>query len=116
MDSDDRIPAEMWVAAQLRSCHARGMPAYLARKGAAMGGVVLVKVTDAALRQSRIFTQSRDFEGNSGWLPAFEGECVDEREADAYIGRAIARDPDLWVLEVENRESAMPFEGKIFSL
>lgn len=113
MESDDRIPAEIWVAAQLRSCHARGMPAYLARKGSAIGGIVLIKVTDPAVRQSRIFTQSRDFEGKTGWLPAFEGACVEEHEADAYINRATTRDPDLWILEVENRDCVMPFEGKM---
>ncbi len=111
---DDRLPAELWVSAQLTACHARGMPAYLSRRGSAMGGVVMVKVVDTVLRQCRIFTQSRDFDGKSGWLPAFEGERVDEREGDAYIGRAVARDPDLWVLEVENRDGAMPFDGKIF--
>lgn len=113
MADDGRIPAELWVAAQLKACHAQNMPAFLSRRGAAMGGIVLVKVADPVARQARIYTQSRDFEGNSGWLAAFEGECVDEREADAYIGRAVARDPDLWVLEVENRGSVMPFEGKI---
>lgn len=112
--SDDRLPAEMWVTAQIKACHARNMPAFLSRRGSPMGGMVMVKVTDVAARQCRIYTQSRDFDGNSGWLPAFEGGSVDEREGDAYIGRAVARDPDLWVLEVENRGGEMPFEGKIF--
>lgn len=110
---DDRIPAEMWVAAQLRSCNGRGMPAYLVRKGSAMGGVVMVKLLDQT-RQCRIFTQSRDFEGKTGWLPAFDGGHVDEAAADAYIGRAVSRDPDLWVIEVESRDGQMPFDGKIF--
>ena len=113
MMTDDRLPTDLWVAAQLRLCHTRDMPAYLVRKGAAMGGLVLVKLLDAS-RQCKIMTQSRDFDGNSGWQPAFDGACVDEREGDAYIGRAVSRDPDLWVIEVESREGEMPFEGKIF--
>lgn len=110
---DDRLPTELWVAAQLRSCNGRDMPAYLIRKGALAGGLVLVKIIRAD-RQCQILTQSRDFDGNPGWQPALEGAFVDEREADAYIGRAVARDPDLWVIEVESRAGLMPFEGKIF--
>lgn len=111
---DGRIPAEIWVAAQVKSCNAQGMPAVLSRRGAAMGGIVMVKVVDTRQRQCRIYTQSRDFDGNSGWLAAFDGGSVDEREGDAYIVRAIARDPDVWVIEVENRDCVLPFEGKVF--
>jgi hypothetical protein len=110
---EGRIPTEMWVSAQLRGLAVRNMPAYLVRRGEAMGGMVLVKLIDSA-RQCRVFTQSRDFDGNSGWLPAQDGALVDEAAADAYIGRAVARDPDIWVIEVETRDGAMPFEGKIF--
>ncbi len=111
--ADDRIATDLWVAAQLRSCNGRNMPAYLLRKGAAAGGLVLVKLLNGA-RQCKILLQSRDFDGNPGWQTALEGAFVDEREGDAYIGRAVARDPDLWVIEVESREGEMPFEGKIF--
>ncbi len=114
MDSDDRIPTETWVAAQLRSCHAQGKPAFLLRKGALAGGIVAVKVLDITLRRCCVFTQSRDFEGKSGWLAAFDGAYVDEAAADAYIERAVGRDPDLWVIEVETRDGLLPFEGKIF--
>lgn len=110
---EDRIPTEIWIAAQIRACTARGQAAYLARKGAVAGGMVMVKIIDLS-RQCGVFTQNRDFDGNSGWLPAFDGARVDEREADAYISRATARDPDLWVLEVESRDGSLPFEGKVF--
>lgn len=113
MDDDGRIPTDVWVAAQVRALGIRNMPAYLAHKGGSNGGLVLVKLL-ARDRSCTVFSQSRDFDGKMGWLPALDGAKVDEREADAYIGRAVSRDPDLWVLEVETPDGAMPFEGKIF--
>jgi len=51
--------------------------------------------------------------GRLGWLGALDGASVGEAEADAYIARAVTRDPDLWVVEIEDRAGRHPFEGKV---
>jgi hypothetical protein len=61
----------------------------------------------------RVLSQTRDFDGKLAWLAAFKGELVAESEADDYVGRAVARDPDLWVVEIEHRDGWHPFEGKV---
>jgi hypothetical protein len=37
---------------------------------------------------------------------------VPETDADDYITRQTARDPDLWVVEVETRAGEHGFEGR----
>ncbi|MDR3514413.1 MAG: DUF1491 family protein [Azospirillaceae bacterium] len=112
MDEDDRLPTELWVMAHIRRCTATGTPAYVVRRGNRLGGTVLLKLNLLGAG-CRVLTQARDHDGLLAWLPALKGATVAESEADAYIARAVARDPDLWVVEIEDREGRHPFEGKV---
>jgi hypothetical protein len=111
MDDDDRLPTEFWLKAHLRRCMVEGVPATVARKGSPMGGLVLLKLN--MLDQGcRVLTQTRDTAGRLAWLAAKQGAAIPEPDADAYIERAVKRDPDLWVVEIEDRRGWHPFEGK----
>jgi hypothetical protein len=110
--TDDRLPTELWLKAHLRRCSAEGVPAVVARRGEKTGGMVLLKLNQRE-RGVRLLGQTRDLEGRLAWLPALGGELVPEAEADAYIERAVRRDPDIWVVEIEHPDGWHPFEGKV---
>lgn len=111
----DRLPTDLWVRAHLRRCFATGIAAYVVRRGDQHGGTVLLKLN--RLDQGcDVLSQTRDLDGRLGWMPAFATGPVSESEADAYIARAVQRDPDLWVLEIEDRDGRHPFEGPILKL
>jgi hypothetical protein len=107
-----RLPTRLWVYAHLRRCHAEGVPATVARRGDPTGGLVILKLNLLAAG-FRVLSQTRDISGNTAWLAALKGAAMDESAADDYIARQVARDPDLWVLEIEHREGWHPFEGKV---
>ena len=48
-------------------------------------------------------TQIRDLDGRLTWQPARDGAFLPEAEADEFIGRQVAYDPDLWVIDIEMR-------------
>lgn len=110
---DDRLPTELWVAAQIRQCQSRNIPVYVTRRGNAGSGMVMLKVVVAG-KGCRLLSQARDMDGAMGWMDAFDGETVEERRADDYAARAAARDPDLWIIEAEDASGGLPFEGKVF--
>jgi hypothetical protein len=114
---DDRLPTDLWVAAHLRQCTAKALPAYVIHKGAPASGTVMVKIVirgPGKESRCKLLNQARDSDGNMGWMDLNNGNIVDETHADQYIQRAISRDPDVWVIEVEDASGKNPFEGKIF--
>jgi hypothetical protein len=106
--AEPRLPTHLWVMAEIKRCNALGLPAYLVRRGDAERGTVLLRI-DRFAQGYRLLVQARDAEGRLGWLEV--GTDMAPPEAAAYVERAVARDPDLWVVEVEDREGRNPFAG-----
>jgi hypothetical protein len=95
-----RLAAGVWVSAYLTRLRLADIPAYVTAKGDATAGAVAVKV---ALLDGRARAFQRRFDlmtGGRVWEVLAEG---DERDVDAVLSRARARDPDLWVIELEDR-------------
>ena len=99
---EGRLPTDLWVKAHVKRCSAEGVPVIVARRGDPHSGIVILKLNQLDLG-CRVMSQMRDLDGKLGWLEALEGALVPEVEADAYIARQAERDPDLWVMEVEDR-------------
>ena len=98
-----RIPTHIWVEAEVRRLTSEGYGVYVAARGDKTGGMVLQKISNMA-GECKLMGLQRDLLGKLVWIHVLQDEIVEEREADAYIKRAIARDPDLWVLEIDDRE------------
>jgi len=109
---DERLPSDVWVMAHVRRCNDSGIPAMVVRKGEAKGGTILLKINQLG-EGCRVLSQARDLDGALGWLAAFKGALVTDGEADDYLARAAHRDPDVWIIEIEDRSGHNPFEGKI---
>lgn len=108
-----RLSTSVWLSAHLRRLDRDGIPYYIAQRGADESGAVIIK-QNALSDGCRVLTQMRDEKGMLGWLAALDGKWVDEAEADAYIRRAMTRDPDCWVVEIEDAQKRNPFEENIF--
>jgi len=105
----ERIKPAIWIQAQVRRCDIEAISAVVTRKGDADAGSILVKLLRAD--GATVYAQAVDKEGRSGWVRG--AGPIAEAEADAYIARQAKRDPDLWVLEIEDRSGRYSLDGKI---
>ncbi len=96
-----RLTADFWVRAYLARLEQAGIPAFVTARGDATAGAVLVKVASLdgqATAYQRSFDIAAD---NRVWVILQAG---DERSVDAAVARQRGFDPDLWVIEVEDRK------------
>ena len=106
-----QLPTALLVEGRLAALAARAVPYYFVQKGNPSSGLLLVKI-NGLNGHVRLLIQERDFvEDKLVWVAALDGEIIEEARADAYIRRAVSRDPDLWVLEIEDRAMHNPFDG-----
>jgi len=96
-----RLASGIWVSAYLTRLRLADIPAYVVAKGDATAGAVIVKSATLDGR-ARAFQRSFDLiTGARAWILLAEGTEVD---VDAALSRQRARDPDLWIIEVEDRQ------------
>lgn len=94
-----RLTAGFWVAAYLARLRLEGIPAFVTAHGDETAGAVIVKLNTLDGR-AQAFQRSFDAEGARIWVALTEG---DEAVVDAALARQRRVDPDLWVIEVEDR-------------
>lgn len=96
------LSTDIWVAALIRRAELGGAFPVVVRKGDARAGTVLVKVLNRADGVTRIYAEATRGDGERVWMrPAPSDE---EADVDRYIERSIRIDPDLWVVEIDDRQ------------
>ena len=96
-----RLTSEIWVAAYLTRCRLATIPAFIVQKGDPTAGAVMVKLNTL---DGKAVCYQRSFDLMSGerrWIVLSEGA---EADVDASIGKQRGFDPDLWVIEIEDRQ------------
>ena len=108
----DRLKTRIQVQAAVRLGTARNIPVVVARRGDPDAGVILLKLNRRDLGVE-VLAQTRSTGGELVWQRVTGAVPVAEADADAYIARAVKRDPDVWVVEIEDREARPLFPGAV---
>jgi len=114
-----RLKSGIWVAAFLRRCNVEGVFAAVRRRGAEEAGAIFVKINrldgtavlygpapqatfDEAHPAGRIFSAVL---GGDNPVP--------EADIEARLTREIRFDPDVWIVEVEDRLGRNFLDGNV---
>ena len=99
------LKTEFWVSALIRRAQIAGVFAGVVRKGDADAGAVLVKVATLDGR-ARLYAPARDGQGERIWLDLSRGPLGEnEAEIDAYANKRANGDPDIWIIEIEDKHA-----------
>ena len=96
-----RLTADIWVSAYLTRLRLNDIPAFVVKRGDSTAGAILVKLNTL---DGQAFCYQRSFDLMTGarkWIVLAEGN---EPVVDASITKQRGFDPDIWVIEVEDRQ------------
>lgn len=95
------LVTSFWVQAYLMRLGLQDIQGYIVAHGDDDAGAVLVKINTLDGQAAAL---QRSFDPGSGTLRWIELLAGDEAEVDRAITRQRGFDPDLWVIEVEDRQ------------
>lgn len=109
MSEDQRLPVHIHIDSTLKKLSQEGIFYYVPQRGDPHTGTILLKVADTK-GECKLLTQMRDLDGDLSWVPMLESEIVEERDADLHIAQSKDIDPDLWIIEIEDKDMNNPFD------
>lgn len=112
--SSARVTSDFWVSAYLRRCGVAGVVAVLRRRGAAEAGAVFIKVDrldGTAVLLGPAPQSEAEADGTRGFAPLHREPVIESLAAEERLKRETAFDPDLWIVEVEDRAGRTFLDG-----
>ena len=104
-----RLKSSIWVSAYIRRCMIEGAYAVVRRRGAEEAGAIFVKV-DRLDGTSDLFGPAPQTEFDDAqpldraFMPSLRDQPKPNDEMESYLGRQLKFDPDIWIVEVEDKK------------
>lgn len=102
-----RLKSEIWVRAYVRRCAAEAVPAMILRRGQSDAGAIFIKVNrldGSALVLGPAPAGFDEMGSDRRWVLCHGDDPLSDADADAYLGRQMDFDSDIWVIEIEDRD------------
>ena len=103
-----RLKSSIWISAYLRRCQHEGAYALVRRRGAEEAGAIFVKINrlDGTADLYGPAPQSAFDEAHPAdrlFAACFAAQPAPDAEIESYLSRQLRYDPDIWVVEVDDR-------------
>jgi len=101
-----RLKSEIWVRAYLRRCQIENVPAVIVRRGDEAAGAIFICVDRLDGTVDLYGPAPAGLAGGEierRWVSCLGPRTVTQAEASLYLARQREFDPDLWIVEIEDR-------------
>jgi hypothetical protein len=95
-----KLTTDMMVGALLRQATSRGGFGAVIRKGDLGAGQIILQLLEKGAFVG-FFTRVLSPENGYQWVQSGPQDIENKQENIAYVARQIARDPDLWIVELD---------------
>ena len=112
-----RVKSEIWAKAYIRRCQTEGLYAMVLKSGDHDAGAIYIKVNTLDGKAQLYSPAPAGFEEGDFdrmWMVHSEKGPVDENEIDSYINNQLKSDPDIWVIELEDKQGRSFIDEAIF--
>ncbi len=109
-----RLRSDIWVKAYLRTCSVQGAHGVVVRHGDDDAGAIYIKISRLDGTASVYGPAPAGLDGASGerkWVLLTRDLFAPERDIDQLLIRESEFDPDLWIIEVEDRSGRSFLDG-----
>ncbi len=96
-----RLKSSIYVQALIRRAEIAGAQAYLVRRGAEEAGAVFIRLNRLDGTSTVLSPASRGEE--RVWTRPL-GEAADAQKCADYFAKQMRFDPDIWIVEIEDRQ------------
>ena len=102
-----RLKASIWVKAYIRRCAVAGVSGVVVRHGDDDAGAIFIRVNRLD-GTSMLFGPApaglAGSEHDRAWVPQYAAPGAADAVVDARLAREIGFDPDVWLVEIEDRQ------------
>jgi len=106
-----RLKTGIFVRALIRRAEVAGAQGFVVEKGLEEAGAIFLKLNRLD-GNCTVLSQARAGDGELVWLRPLGEACIEARAA-AYFEKQMKFDPDLWIVEIEDREGRTFVDEKV---
>lgn len=106
-ERDMRLRSDIWVKAYIRACAVNGAHAVVVRHGDDDAGAIYIKIARLDGTAMAFGPAPAGWDGAASdrkWIALTRDQVSSERDVDQLLMRHAEFDPDLWLVEVEDRQ------------
>ncbi|MFA4994565.1 MAG: DUF1491 family protein [Bdellovibrionales bacterium] len=112
--SEARPPTSLYVSAIARGAEREGVPITVVHRGDPNSGTIILKI-NLLNGTARVLIEAR-FNDERVWTPATGEDPMSDAKAESYMARQTNTDPDVWLVEIEDKKGRLWFPGKVVNI